>query len=101
MFYPSELGSKDHSDYKNSKAYSYYKSGWVQPLQYHNLSGSKYCIIRGECGKSQSIKDPFHKLWIILEKRAKIKTCYCMCMAGIGETCSQVSAAMYYVEAAV
>ena len=26
MFYPSELGSKDHSDYKNSKAYSYYKS---------------------------------------------------------------------------
>ena len=26
MFYPSELGSKDHSDYKNNKAYSYYKS---------------------------------------------------------------------------
>ena len=33
MFYPSELGSKDLSDYKNSKAYSYYKSGWLQPLQ--------------------------------------------------------------------
>ena len=26
MFYPSELGSKDLSDYKNSKSYSYYKS---------------------------------------------------------------------------
>ena len=32
MFYPSELGSKDLSEYKNSKAYSYYKSGWLQPL---------------------------------------------------------------------
>ena len=45
MFCPSELGNKDLSDYKNSKAYIYYKSGWLQPLQYHNLSGSKYCII--------------------------------------------------------
>ena len=61
MFYTSELGSKDFRDYKNSKAYSYYKSGWLQSSQYRNLSGSKYCIIRGECRKSQSIKDPFHK----------------------------------------
>ena len=38
MFYRSELGSKDLSDYKNSKAYSYYKSGWFQPLQCHNIS---------------------------------------------------------------
>ena len=101
MFYPSELGSKDLSDYKNSKAYSYYKSGWLQPLQYHNLSGSKYCIIRGECRKSQSIKDPFHKLWIMLEKTAKIRTCHSTCMAGMGETCNHVATAMYLVEGAV
>ena len=68
MFYPSELGSKDLSDYKNSKSYSYYKSGWLHPLQYHNLSGSKYCIIREERNRSHSTKDPFQKLWIILEK---------------------------------
>ena len=77
MFCPTELESRELSDYKNSKAYSYYKSGWLQPLQYHNLSGRKYCIIRGECRKSQSIKDPFHKFWIILEKIAKIRTCHC------------------------
>ena len=46
IFLPSELGSKDLSDCKNSKAYSYFKSGWLQPLQYHNISGSKYCIIK-------------------------------------------------------
>ena len=101
MFCPTELESRELSDYKNSKAYSYYKSGWLQPLQYHNLSGSKYCIIRGECRKSQSIKDPFHKLWIILEKTAKKRTCHCTCMAGMGETCNHVAAAMYRVEASV
>ena len=41
MFYPSELVSKDLGDYKNSKGYRYYKSGSLQPLQYHNLSESK------------------------------------------------------------
>ena len=48
MFYPSELGIKDLNDYKNSKAYSYYESGWLQPLQYHNPSGSKYCVSSDE-----------------------------------------------------
>ena len=48
MFFPSELGSKDLNDYKNSKAYSYHKSGWFQPLLYHNLTGSDLCILKGE-----------------------------------------------------
>ena len=101
MFYPIKLGSKDLSDYKNSKAYSYYKSGWLQPLQYHNRSKSKYCIIRGECRKPQSIKDPFHKLWIIIKKAAKIRTCHCTCMDGMEETCNHIAATMYRVEAGV
>ena len=42
MFYPSELGSEDLNGYNISKVYSYYKSGWLQHLQYHNLLGSKY-----------------------------------------------------------
>ena len=83
MFHLSQLGNKDLHDYKNCKAHSYYKSEWLQRLQYHNLSGSTYCIIRGKCRKSQLIKDPFHKLWIIFEKAAKIRTCYYMCMAGM------------------
>ena len=33
MFSASQLGSKDLNDYRNSKAYIYYKSGWLQPLQ--------------------------------------------------------------------
>ena len=65
MFYPSDLGSKELSDCKNSNTNSCHKLTWLQPLQHHNLSGSKYCIIRVECRKSHSIRDPFHKLLII------------------------------------
>ena len=89
MPFPSELGSKDLNDYKNSKAYSYHKSGWLQPLLYHNLAVSNFCIQKGDCRKSQSVNKPFHKIWIILEKSAKIRSCHCTCVAGIGETCKR------------
>ena len=55
MFYPTQLGSTHLSDYKNAKAYSYYQSGWLQPLYFHKLFGSKYCIFKGECRQSQRI----------------------------------------------
>ena len=70
-------------------------------MHYHNLSGSKYCIIRGEYRKSQSTKDSFYKRWILLEKTAKIRTWHCTCMAGLGETCNHVAASMYRIETAV
>ena len=95
MFNPSELASEDLSDYKDSKAYSYYKSGWLHPLKFHNLSGSKYCIFKGECKHSQAVSSPPHKLWLILEKSGKIKSCHCTCMAGMSQTCNHVAAAMY------
>ena len=63
MFYPTQLDITDLSDYKNSKAYSCYNSGWFQPLYFHKLSGSK--------------------LWTIMEKSGKIRSCHFICMAGI------------------
>ena len=62
MFYPTQLDSTDLSDYKNLKAYSYYESGCLQPLYFHKLSGSKYCIFKGECRQSQRIKKINHKI---------------------------------------
>ena len=53
MSYPTQLGSTDLTDYKNSKAYSYYKSCWLQSLYFHKLPGSKYCIFKGESRQSQ------------------------------------------------
>ena len=101
IFNPSELGSKHLSDYKNLKAHSYNKSSWHQRLKYHNLTSSNYCIFESEYRRSQSINDTYHKIWLVFEKIAKIKACHCTCMAGMGQTCNHVAAAMYEVEATV
>ena len=65
---------------KVSKQISYHKSGWLQPLLCHNLTGGNFCILKGECRKSQSVNDPFRKLSIILENSAEIRSCHCTCV---------------------
>ena len=53
MFSPPELGIKNLNGYKNYKVNSYHESDWLQPLLYHNLTRSNFCILKGECRKSQ------------------------------------------------
>ena len=67
MFFPSELGSTDLSDYKQCKAYSYFSNGWLQPLLYHTLSGTAFCIIKGKC-RPQNVNYPPRSLGVIFEK---------------------------------
>ena len=101
MFFHSELASNELSDYKNSKAFSYHKSGSLQPLLYHNLTCSNFCILKDECRKSQSVNDPFHELLIILEKSLKIQSCHCTGMVGMSEKCNHFATAMFRVKVAV
>ena len=101
MVYPTHPGSTDLSNYKNSKDYIYYKSAWLQPLYFHKVSGSKYRTFKGECKQSQRINKIIHKLWIIMEKSSKIRSCHYTCMAGMGQSCTHVAAAMYRIDAAV
>ena len=102
-FHPSELASKDLSDYKTSKAYSYYLQGWLKPLSYNEISSSsKYCLIRTTCKPSQRISDVPHKLWVSLAKaNGKIISAHCSCMAGLAQNCNHVAAALFRVEAAI
>ena len=76
-------------------------SGQLQPLMYHNLTGSKFCIFKGECRHSQSINNPFHQFWLIVKKTGDVRVCYCTCMAGTDQSCDHVAAAVFRVEAAV
>ena len=46
MFFPTELGSTDLSDYKLCKAYSYFKNGLLEPLKSHTFSRIKFCLIK-------------------------------------------------------
>ena len=100
-FHPSELASKDLSDYKTSKAYSYHSQGWVSTLDFHNISGnSKYCVLKGTCRPSQRISDIPHKLWVCIVKQSgNIVSSHCTCMAGMAQTCNHVAAALFRLEA--
>ena len=74
-FNPSELGSTDLNDCKNSKAYSYFNRGWLDPVSYHSIDElSTYCFFKSDCRPSERLNDPPHKLWICISKTdAKIK----------------------------
>ena len=102
-FHPSELKSQDLSDYKTSKGYSYYATGWLKPLLYHPISeASKHCLLTTTCRPSQRISDVPHKLWVCLNKETgKILSTHCSCMAGMSQVCNHVAAALFRIEAAV
>ena len=102
-FHPRELKSEYLSDYKTSKAYSYYSTGWLSPLNYHPISAtSEYCFLKTTCRPSQRIGDVPHKLWVCLCKNnGKILKAHCTCMAGISQTCNHVAVALFRIEAAV
>ncbi|XP_077862804.1 uncharacterized protein LOC144344897, partial [Saccoglossus kowalevskii] len=50
---------------------------------------------------SQSVRETATKPWIILEKNGTIHTANCDCKAGLGDTCTHVSAILFWMEAAV
>ena len=102
-FHPSELKNEDLSDYKTSKAYSYYATGWLNPLYYHAISDeSKFCFLKTTCRPSQRISDVPHRLWVCLSKTSgSIMKAHCSCMAGISQTYNHVAAALFRIESAV
>ena len=68
-FHPSELKSQNLSDYKLSKAYRHYSTGWLNPLRYHPVSDtSSVCFLKSTCRQSQRRDDAPHKLWVCLSK---------------------------------
>ena len=93
---------EDLSDYKGSKAYSYFKQGWLGSISYHQLGSSKYCLLKVDCRPSERLRDVPHKLWICLSKKeGKVLRTHCTCMAGMGSTCNHIVAALFRVEAAM
>ena len=49
---------------------------------------------------SQSLNKAPLRPWVIAESDGQICCAHCNCMAGLGETCSHVSALLFYLEAA-
>ena len=50
---------------------------------------------------SQRLRETPLKPWIIAERSGKVLAGHCDCIAGIGETCTHVSALMFYIDTKV
>ena len=74
---------EDLSDYKSSKAYSYFMQGWLGELLFMQPVGAKFCLIKTDCRPSQRISNTKHKLWLMLQNPdGKVIRAHCTCMAG-------------------
>ena len=92
---------EDLSDYKSSKAYSYFEKGWLGNILYHELDGN-FCYLKTDCRPSQKISNVCHRLWLLISKAdGNVLRAHCTCMAGYGSTCNHVAAALFRVEAAM
>ena len=79
------------SEYKAGKAYDYFKTEWLKEIFYNALNHSvsnypgvdKLCVLKAKCTPSQRINDPYHDVWLAVEKETgRIASGYCNCAAG-------------------
>ena len=103
----SDLLMRLESEYKEGKAYRYFKCEFVKEIFYHNISlESPYCVLKSRVTPSQRTSNTAYHVWAIIEKDGKkpggkIHSAYCTCTAGLLGCCNHVTAMLFRVEAAV
>ena len=103
----SDLLCRLRSEYKEGKAYRYFKCDWVKEIFYHPISSSsKFCFLKGRVSPSMRTNNSAYYVWVLVEKDnkesgGKILTGYCSCTAGLLGCCNHVIALLFRVEAAV
>ena len=71
-------------DYKEQKAYSYFKSEFLYEVFYNGIStNSKFCFLRAKCTPSMRVNNVPHEAWVCINKvSGGIQCAYCTCFAG-------------------
>lgn len=72
------------NDYKEQKAFGYFKSKFLYEVFYHEISQhSQFCFVRAKCVPSMRLKNIPHEAWVCIRKdNGEIKSAYCTCFAG-------------------
>ena len=105
--FSSDLMCRLRSEYKEGKAYRYFKCDWVKEIFFHNVNSfSKYCFLKGRVTPSMRTNNAAYYVWVAVEKNGeqpggKIISGYCSCTAGLLGCCNHVIALLFRVEAAV
>ena len=83
-------------NYISLQSYKYFTAGWV--IQHKWKPYKDVCCVIGKVNHSFSLSSPPLKPWVIINKNGTVVCGHCTCMAGLGETCSHVSALLYWIE---
>ena len=79
------------SEYKGGKAYDYFKNDWLKEIFYNSMNQfmvtypgvDKFCVLKADCTPSQRLNDPYHNVWVVLDKEdGTVRSAYCKCAAG-------------------
>ncbi|KAK4879609.1 hypothetical protein RN001_007755 [Aquatica leii] len=82
--------------YKSLEAYKQAACGWVK-----NVYTKKYyqkVVVLGQVFHSQRLNDKLVNCWIITESNGQILSSHCDCVAGLGESCTHVSAVFFFID---
>ncbi|XP_033624667.1 uncharacterized protein LOC117288078 [Asterias rubens] len=101
-------GSSELKCYKSLlEAYKYFTAGLVGN---HLIAGvdvavgsskGRHYVMTAFVGHSQKQNEASLKVWVAAKDDGNILTAHCTCMAGMGETCSNITAVLFAVEAAI
>ncbi|XP_065642246.1 uncharacterized protein LOC136073896 [Hydra vulgaris] len=104
---PYELKNRLDSDYKEGKAYRYYKCEFVKEIYFHEITEeSDFCFLKSRVTPSQRTSSTPYHVWAAVKKDnerpgGEINSAYCTCIAGLLGCCNHVIAMLIRVEAAV
>ncbi|KAJ8319444.1 hypothetical protein KUTeg_004535 [Tegillarca granosa] len=60
-----------------------------------------HCFLRAKCTPSQRVNEEDHTVWTCVDKdTGVIRSAYCSCTAGLGQTCNHVAGLLFRLEAA-
>lgn len=90
------------NDYKIGKAFEYCSANFIKEIFFHSVSStSPVCFVRAKCTPSQRVTDENHTMWVAISKESGcVKSAFCSCTAGMGQTCNHVAALLFRVESA-
>ncbi|XP_055012544.1 uncharacterized protein LOC129409807 [Boleophthalmus pectinirostris] len=95
--FPSSYSGDSLKAYKSLEGYKWTQSGFVTNIQLWNLQAKNCCIITGRVNHSQRLNDPQLKPWMVVWNDGVVLGAHCNCTAGLGESCSHVSAVLFSI----
>lgn len=79
--------------YKGLEAYNQFICGWVRDVLVCEING--LCLHTARVMHSQRLNEKALVPWAIIQKDGKVLAAHCNCMAGLGESCTHISALLF------